>query len=68
LEQQFNLFLAYYHFCRPHGGLRIALDKPQKKRKYQDRTPAMAAGIADHIWDFKELFYYRVPCILKVRY
>ncbi len=61
LEQQFNLFQADYHFCRPHGGLRITLDKPQKRRKYQHRTPAMAAGIADHIWDFKELFYYRVP-------
>ncbi len=61
LEQQFSLFLAYYHFCRPHGGLRLALDTPQKRRKYQHRTPAMAAGIADHIWDFKELFYFRIP-------
>jgi IS1 family transposase len=61
LEQQFNLFLGFYHFCRPHGGLRVNLDEPQNRRKYQYRTPAMAAGIADHIWNFKELFYYRVP-------
>jgi IS1 family transposase len=61
LEQQFNLFLGDYHFCRPHGGLRLTLDKPQNRRKYQYRTPTMAAGITDHVWDFKELFYFRVP-------
>jgi IS1 family transposase len=61
LEQQFNLFLGYYHFCRPHGGLTLTLDKPENKRKYQRRTPTMAAGITDHIWDVKELFYFRVP-------
>jgi hypothetical protein len=35
------LHLAYYNFCRIHGTLRV--------------TPAMAAGITDHIWELDEL-------------
>lgn len=35
------VWFAYYNFCRIHQSLRI--------------TPAMAAGIADHVWDLKEL-------------
>ncbi len=35
------LHFAYYNFCRIHGSLRI--------------TPAMEAGIADHVWGIAEL-------------
>lgn len=35
------LWYAYYNFCRIHKSLRV--------------TPAMEAGIADHIWDLAEL-------------
>lgn len=35
------LWFAFYNFCRVHKTLRI--------------TPAMAAGIADHIWSVREL-------------
>jgi hypothetical protein len=35
------LHFAWYNFCRIHGTLRI--------------TPAMAAGIADRVWDLGEL-------------
>jgi IS1 family transposase len=35
------LHFAYYNFCRTHKTLRI--------------TPAMEAGIADQVWDLKEL-------------
>jgi transposase-like protein/IS1 family transposase len=34
-------WFAYYNFCRVHKTLRI--------------TPAMAAGIADHVWSVREL-------------
>ena len=35
------LWFAFYNFCRIHKSLRI--------------TPAMAAGITDHVWELKEL-------------
>jgi hypothetical protein len=35
------LHFAYYNFCRIHKSLRV--------------TPAMEAGITDHIWSVKEL-------------
>jgi hypothetical protein len=36
-----SLCIAYYNFCRLHGTLRV--------------TPAMEAGISDHIWSIQEL-------------
>jgi len=36
------LHFAWYNFCRIHSTLRV--------------TPAMAAGISDHVWDFAEFF------------
>lgn len=35
------LHFGYYNFCRVHRTLRI--------------TPAMAAGVSDHVWDLEEL-------------
>jgi hypothetical protein len=35
------LHVAHYNFCRVHSTLRV--------------TPAMAAGVADHIWELDEL-------------
>lgn len=35
------LYFAYYNFCRLHKTIRV--------------TPAMEAGIADHVWDLAEL-------------
>ncbi|HEY2936716.1 MAG TPA: IS1 family transposase [Gaiellaceae bacterium] len=37
-----SLHFAYYNFCRPHQSLK-------------GKTPAMAAGIADHVWKLDEL-------------
>jgi hypothetical protein len=34
-------WFAFYNFCRVHKSLRV--------------TPAMAAGIADHVWNVREL-------------
>jgi len=31
------------------------------KRRWQPRTPAMAAGLTDHIWTVKELLKTVVP-------
>jgi hypothetical protein len=45
---------CYYNLIRPHKSLRIPVpDDPP--RKWSPRTPAMAAGLTDHIWTVKEL-------------
>ncbi len=45
---------CYYNLIRPHKSLRIPVqDDPS--RKWSPRTPAMAAGLTDHIWTVKEL-------------
>jgi len=57
---------AYYHFCRPHLSLRRQFDEPQARRgqrtsrRYRPRTPAMAAGLTDHIWSVQELLAFPV--------
>jgi hypothetical protein len=28
---------------------------------WQPRTPAMAAGLTDHVWSLREVLMYRVP-------
>ena len=45
---------SYYNLMRPHKSLRIPVlgAGPQK---WLPRTPAMAAGLTDHIWTVKEL-------------
>lgn len=45
---------AYYNLVKPHKSLRLRVyDLPG--RKWQERTPAMAAQLADHVWTVKEL-------------
>ena len=58
LYYQMHLFLGYYHFIRPHEGLRLRNDKG--KNKWVQRTPLMAAGITDHAWTFREYFFFKV--------
>ncbi len=41
LQAALALHFAHYNFCRIHGTLRV--------------TPAMEAGITDHIWSLGEL-------------
>lgn len=42
-----------YNLARPVKTLRIEVN--DGKRRWQPRTPAMAAGLTDHIWTVKEL-------------
>lgn len=57
LEQQTRFFHAFYNFVRPHMSLREQIaDSPSRfEQKYMLKMPAMAAGIADHVWSFREL-------------
>lgn len=59
--------MAYYHLMLPHGSLRQELYPPEltrgtgSERCWHAITPAMAAGITDHVWTTTELLSYRVP-------
>lgn len=55
---------ALYNFTRPLKTLRVELANPSKQARWQQRTPAMAAGLTDHIWTAKELLHFvLVPLI-----
>ena len=67
LISQLSLWRAYYNFCLPHTSLRLLLPEPQptkgngSPKKWQQRTPAMAAGVTDRAWQLEELLLFRVP-------
>jgi IS1 family transposase len=66
LEKQLWLCLAYYHLVLPHQSLRCQLPTRQptrgtgSERRWQLVTPAMAAGMTNHVWTTEELLSYRV--------
>jgi transposase-like protein/IS1 family transposase len=41
LKAAVSLYMAFFNFCRVHSSLRV--------------TPAMQAGVADHVWTIREL-------------
>jgi hypothetical protein len=49
-----------YNFCRLHQSLRLTAP-PGAPWKWQERTPAMAAGLTPHRWTMLELLRYQVP-------
>ena len=49
-----------YNFCWPHDSLR-QLAPDHAPRKWLLRTPAMAAGLADHPWTLNELLRFQIP-------
>lgn len=67
LETHLWLVLAYYHLVLPHTSLAHTAPVPTptrgtgSPRRWLPVTPAMAAGITDHIWTTTELLSYRVP-------
>jgi hypothetical protein len=61
LRRHLELEDAVFNFVRPHQALRIAVPQPTPGRTWQQRTPAMAAELTDHIWGLEELLSYRVP-------
>jgi hypothetical protein len=67
LAQQLALYHGYYNFCLPHGSVRQPLPQPVptnskgSARQWRPCTPAMAAGLTDHVWSQKEVLLYRVP-------
>ena len=52
-------FRLYYHFIRAHESL--ALEIPGLKRRYRQRSPAMALQLTDHLWSVRDLLHRPVP-------
>ena len=58
---------GYYHFVRPHASLRVPLPRPierggrRRPRQYQQRTPAMAAGVTNWRWSVREFLLMPLP-------
>ena len=46
-----------YNFCWPVRTLRVK----QAEGRYREMTPAMSAGLADHVWSIAEWVSYPVP-------
>jgi len=67
LRQQLTLYQIYYNFCLPHASLRQPRPQPEptngtgSAKLWRPWTPAMAAGLTDHVWSLKEVLLYRVP-------
>jgi IS1 family transposase len=67
LRQQLVVYHAYYNFCLPHASLRQPLLVPEptngsgSAKVWRPCTPAMAAGLTDHVWTLQEVLMFRVP-------
>lgn len=67
LTQPLILFQAYHNFVLPHASLHqplgelIATNGAGSAKRWRARTPAMAAGLTDHVWSLREVLLFRVP-------
>jgi transposase-like protein len=61
LEPLMYLMGCVYNFCTEHKSLR--LPGIIGGHKWIARTPAIAAGLTDHIWTVKELLLFRIPLL-----
>jgi hypothetical protein len=60
LESGMWLVGCAYNWCWTHDHLRLR-QPDASERRWQERTPAMAAGLTDHVWTMDELLRYQVP-------
>ncbi len=62
-----GLLLRYCNFCLPHTSVRQPLLQPEPTHgtgsatQWRPCTPAMAAGLTDHVWTLREVLLFRVP-------
>jgi transposase-like protein/IS1 family transposase len=67
LQDQLALFQVYHNFVLPHASLRQACATPMTSngrgsaQRWRPCTPAMAAGLTDHVWSLREVLMFRVP-------
>jgi len=70
LRRRVVFYQVFYNFARPHQSLRQPLVTAEPgqtalfQSKWRHRTPAMAAGLTDHVWSFRELLTAKFePCL-----
>jgi len=67
VRQQVTLSHVSYNFCLPHASLRVPWPQPLptkgtgSAKQWRPSTPAMAAGLTDHVWTLREVLLFRVP-------
>jgi IS1 family transposase len=65
--QPWVLYQMYHNFCLPHAALRQSLPHREptygsgSAKRWRPRTPAMAAGLTEHVWTLREVLRFRVP-------
>jgi len=58
-EALVTLCLMEHNWLRPHPALREPAEGLPHGRRYRRRTPAMAIGLADHVWSWEEFLTFR---------
>jgi hypothetical protein len=67
VRQQLALYPVDDNFCLPHASVRQPLPQPVPTKgtgsatQWRPWTPAMAAGLTDHVWTLREVLLFRVP-------
>jgi transposase-like protein len=61
LEAGMYIVGCFYNFCDYHHSLRLKLSVGSFGYRWVQRTPAIAAGLADHQWMPVDLFNFKVP-------
>jgi IS1 family transposase len=61
VHQEAGYFIYYtYNFCWPVRTLAAVTSDGNSHARHQPRTPAMAAGLADHVWTLREWLQHPV--------
>ncbi len=66
LDSGMYLVGCVYNFCTWHESLRLPLYLTERRHRWVQRTPALAAGLSDHRWSVLELLMFKVPPPLYV--
>ena len=61
LHASMYLVGTVYNFCVPHHRLRLPIWLSSKRKRWVQRTPALATRLTDHIWTVEELMTFKVP-------
>ena len=63
LNHQVAFYRVYTNFVKKHSSLREQINEKvvgNVRRKWRHRTPAMSAGITNHVWSLRELLTLKV--------